>query len=142
MPHTLYMLTLLLLLSMTQPTADKTLEHTYAFRRAAIEAWGVTANGKLAREAGFVVYSNGLTSGIESNDARLGHGELVLPITHNAFAYVHSHPNSLEDRPSVADRAIAKRIGKPIYVISRSGLWEACPTGEIVLVFEGTGWMR
>ncbi len=40
-----------------------------------------------------------------------------------------------------ADVQIAKKIGKPIAVISRTGLYEVGGTGTVKRVFAGTKWM-
>lgn len=54
---------------------------------------------------------------------------------------VHTHPNMLEDRPSIGDIKAAKKAGLPIYVVSRSGLWMTDGSGKVTNVFSDPNWM-
>jgi hypothetical protein len=47
------------------------------------------------------------------------------------FAIQHTHPNASSDKPSANDVEAAKKIKKPIYVTSRTGLWMASSDGKV-----------
>jgi hypothetical protein len=57
------------------------------------------------------------------------------------FGIVHTHPNASSDKPSANDVEAAKKIKKPIYVTSRTGLWMASPDGKVTQVFKSPSWM-
>ena len=50
-----------------------------------------------------------------------------------ALAIVHTHPIHADPRPSSGDAALARRLGLPVYTLTRNGLWEARPDGTIRL---------
>jgi hypothetical protein len=56
------------------------------------------------------------------------------------FAIQHTHPNASSDKPSANDVEAAKKIKKPIYVTSRTGLWMASPDGKVTQVFKSPTW--
>jgi hypothetical protein len=57
------------------------------------------------------------------------------------FAIQHSHSNASSDKPSANDVEAAKKINKPIYVTSRTGLWMVSPgDGKITQVFKSPTW--
>lgn len=47
---------------------------------------------------------------------------------------VHTHPDALNPKPSTCNKCdadTAKQIDKPVYTVSRKGVWKVSPTGEI-----------
>jgi hypothetical protein len=44
------------------------------------------------------------------------------------------------DRPSANDIEAAKRIKKPVHVTSKTGLWEAEPSGKVNHIFSSPTW--
>jgi hypothetical protein len=56
------------------------------------------------------------------------------------FAIQHTHPNASSDKPSANDVESAKKLKKPIYVTSRTGLWMASPDGKVTQVFKSPTW--
>ena len=50
-----------------------------------------------------------------------------------AVAIVHTHPRRADPRPSAADAALARRLGLPVYTLTRSGLWAARSDGRVIL---------
>jgi hypothetical protein len=56
------------------------------------------------------------------------------------FGIVHTHPNASSDKPSANDVEAAKKIKKPIYVTSRTGLRMASPDGKVTQVFKSPTW--
>jgi hypothetical protein len=57
------------------------------------------------------------------------------------FAIQHTHPNASSDKPSANDVEAAKKIGKPIYVTSRTGFWMVSPKDrKVTQVFKSPTW--
>ncbi len=52
-------------------------------------------------------------------------------IPQDAVGQAHTHPSGTDPRPSGNDVAVARRLGMPVYTVSRSGIWMASPEGEI-----------
>ena len=50
-----------------------------------------------------------------------------------ALAIVHTHPLRTDPRPSSGDAALSRRLGLPVYTLTRHGLWVAQPDGTIRL---------
>lgn len=63
------------------------------------------------------------------------------PVPADTIAIVHSHPLALR-RPSANDRAEARRVGLPFYVVSRDSLWVAEPDGTLRELFRERNWWR
>lgn len=57
-----------------------------------------------------------------------------------AVAIVHTHPATVDPRPSGQDVETARQVGVPIYTVSRSGIWKAVPDGSIVSVDDSRWW--
>ena len=59
---------------------------------------------------------------------------------------VHTHPvrsqggRFLDPRPSEAEKALAKILGRPVYVLSRGAVWVALPGGEPRQIVTGIWW--
>ena len=53
------------------------------------------------------------------------------PLPAGAAALLHTHPASENPRPSVRDRAVARRIRMPVYAISRWAIYRADPDGTV-----------
>jgi hypothetical protein len=49
-----------------------------------------------------------------------------------AFALVHTHPRADGPRPSLHDAKLAGRLGLPVSVLSREGVFTALPNGRVV----------
>lgn len=50
-----------------------------------------------------------------------------------ALAIVHTHPLHADPRPSSGDAALARKLGLPVFTLTRNGLWAAQPDGTIRL---------
>ncbi len=48
-----------------------------------------------------------------------------------AVALLHTHPATGDPRPSVRDRAVARRLRLPVYTISRWAIYRAEPDGTV-----------
>jgi hypothetical protein len=57
----------------------------------------------------------------------------------DAVAIVHTHPTVVDPKPSLQDIQTARRIGVPVYTVSRYGIWKAGPDGLVVAV-DGERW--
>ena len=125
----------------TQPTESGAEERQQKFIEAARTAWGNAASGTLRKEAGFIDYKNRLQEPDQTEPSR--NNELEQRVPKSAFATVHTHSNERQPDPSDADIQVAKKIGKPVYVISREGLYMVRPSdGKVMQVFQGTDWMK
>lgn len=124
-----------------QPSASNALENQPAFRAASRQAWDISAHGLRPREAGFAVSGQGFTGTVAKAD-NTDHGEVAVPMQADTIAIVHTHPNSVQDKPSLNDIAQAKRNKVMVYVISRTGLWEVETDGTVVHVYFNEEWMR
>ena len=58
-------------------------------------------------------------------------------------AIVHTHPNRSSEKPSTQDRALADRMGVPVYTLTNRGLWGYDPsTKKTALVMDGMRWFH
>lgn len=112
------------------------------FHAKALLLWNTVRCGMAAQEAGFIVYDDGSFGPMVTTNDTPGHGEIKFPALPHAAAYVHSHPNNLQDKPSAGDIQAAKKSGKFVYVISRSGLWQVAPDGKVTQIHDGTSWLK
>ena len=55
------------------------------------------------------------------------------PQADGRVAIVHTHPLRTDPRPSSGDAALSRRLGLPVYTLTRYGLWVAQPDGTIRL---------
>jgi hypothetical protein len=103
------------------PTEAGAGENTERFRAAAKQSRANAASGSLRKEAGFIDYKNRLQERDQTEPSR--NNELEQRVPKSAFATVHTHSNERQPDPSDANIQVAKKIGKPLNVISRSGLF-------------------
>lgn len=66
------------------------------------------------------------------------HWEGSIPAA--AVAIAHTHPTRVDPKPSQQDAETARRLGVPVYTVSRSGIWKAMPDGSIVPVRDSDWW--
>jgi hypothetical protein len=131
-----------------QPTAAGALENSDDFRNQSKAAWDAIHQGANANaESGFSVYKDGTGSSIHTEVHPQTSGMVAVPhdtihYGKDDFAINHVHPNATSDKPSQNDQEAAKKIGKPIYVTSKTGLWMVRPSdGKILRVFQSPSWM-
>lgn len=62
------------------------------------------------------------------------------PTPAGAVAIVHTHPTVVDPKPSPQDVETARRLGLPVYTVSRTGIWKAEPGGAIVAVGDARWW--
>jgi len=134
-----------------QPTAEGSIEHSEAFKKAARDAWSEVSYGDLPQESGFTVDKRG-TPGpmvrgreIESN-ATTGSTTFKIP-PGGVFATLHTHPRPTGTKnwiqqPSQPDIDVAKKSHENVYVVTSSGLWLAEPNGQVTQVYKNDDWMK
>jgi Prokaryotic homologs of the JAB domain len=54
------------------------------------------------------------------------------PVPLNVLAQFHTHPANAAPRPSRNDARVAAKIGVPVFVISREGIWSVDPYGRFL----------
>jgi hypothetical protein len=129
-----------------QPTAAGALENSEDFRSQSKAAWGATSQGNSPNtESGFSVYSDGGASSLHTETHPQGTGlasqwKDKISYAPSDLGIVHTHPRISSDKPSANDVEAAKKIKKPIYVTSRTGLWMASPDGKVTQVFKSPTW--
>ncbi len=62
------------------------------------------------------------------------------PVPAEAVAIVHTHPAVVDPKPSPQDIVTARRLGIPVYTVSRTGIWKAGPDGLVVAVEDAHWW--
>ena len=123
-------------------TAGGALENTDAFRKAAQAAWGAIQNGNAREETGFAVDLAGQPGAmIRRTDEASGKGHINMIVPTNSAAVLHTHNNHLDDKPSPKDIESAKEFKRPLYTLSRSGLYHTDATGKVTQIFSGTGFL-
>jgi Prokaryotic homologs of the JAB domain len=73
------------------------------------------------------------------NGRRFRAAQWTGPVPAGAVAIVHTHPDMVDSKPSEQDVQTARRLGVPVYTVSRTGIWKAVPDGSIVSV-DGSRW--
>lgn len=129
------------------PTAAGALENSDDFRNQSKAAWDAVNQGRNRfAESGFSVYNDGTASSLHTEihpqtSGIAGPPHDTIHYGKSDFAIQHSHPDATLDQPSRADIEAAKKIGKPVFVTSRSGLWEVRPSdGKVFHVFRNPDW--
>jgi hypothetical protein len=64
----------------------------------------------------------------------------VGPVPAHAVAIVHTHPAMVDPKPSPTDIETARRLGMPVYTVSRSGIWKAGRDGQVIAVADARWW--
>lgn len=57
-----------------------------------------------------------------------------------AIAIVHTHPMTVDPRPSQTDCETAARLRIAVYTVSRSGIWKAGPNGALTRIGDERWW--
>lgn len=132
----------------SEPTAAGALENSADFRNQARASWdAVNKGGNPYAESGFSVYNDGGASSLHTEIHPQTSGMPMqwkdkIAYGKDDLAIVHTHPNASSDKPSANDAEAAKKIKKPIYVTSRTGLWVVTPDGKVSQVFNKSDWMN
>jgi hypothetical protein len=127
-------------------TAENALENRDDFRKQAQKAWGmVRMNSQPGYEAGFTVdrdgHINPVTAGVEMDpNNRAQQGGMKQVVTPDTAETLHIHNRGMGPKPSQADIDVAKKIGRPVYVASISGLFQVDAQGNVKHVFSNPDW--
>ena len=87
--------------------------------------------------------SNGVISAVRwphTANRRSEHYEGAIPA--GTVAIAHTHPLQADPRPSRGDIEQARKIGLPIYVVTRRNLYVVDASGGVMELFARTDWMR
>jgi hypothetical protein len=114
-----------------------------ALRAPAYRLWAAADFGSTPRECAAWVVPDG-SEGVRwvnwPNGRRFLTAKWKGPVPAGAVAIVHTHPAMVDPKPSEQDIETARRIGLPVYTVSRSGIWKAVPDGSIVPVESSRWW--
>lgn len=90
----------------------------------------------------FVRDANGVISSVDwphTGNRTSEHYNGAIPA--GTVAIVHTHPLQADEHPSRGDIAQARKIGLPIYVVTRMNLYVVDPNGDVIKLFAGTNWI-
>jgi hypothetical protein len=119
------------------PTKEGSVEYDPKFKETASKVWETAERGKSSTESGTYLEAN-LDRGPIATSNEDGKMSLVTP--KDAPYTMHTHPDHFKDgsaggQPSGKDIETAKKLGKYVYVVSRSGLSYVGPHGEQGVVY-------
>lgn len=105
-------------------TAAGAFENSPEFQQRAIAAWNAIQQGRKNAESGFMMFPDNVPGPIRvmPNLENLD-GHMSWQAPPDAMLLLHTHPNVDQDDPSSNDIASAKQWKRPVYVMSRSGLY-------------------
>jgi hypothetical protein len=81
-----------------------------------------------------------LNAVIWPQNGRYRSGHYEGPVPAGTVAIAHTHPPEADRRPSRGDIEQAKKIGMPIYVVTRWNLWVADAQGDVHELVARTDW--
>ena len=87
--------------------------------------------------------ANGSVSSVpwpQTGRFRSEHYQGTLPT--GTVALAHTHPWQADQRPSQGDIEQARKIGLPIYVVTRWNLYVVDSKGKVITLFARTDWTR
>jgi len=85
--------------------------------------------------------ANGVITSVmwpHSANRRSEHFEGMIPA--GTVAIAHTHPLQADQHPSGGDIALAKKIGLPIYVVTRRNLYVVDSSGVVIELLTRTNW--
>lgn len=121
------------------PSKDGVLENSPDFKKAAWDVWTAAGRGRYENEAGVSLDDKGKEAPVQVSK-KDGRASLVVPASSKVL--LHSHPNSAGGQPSEKDIESAKKYGKTIYVVSKSGLQGVDKFGKTTIVYSDPTWMN
>jgi hypothetical protein len=125
------------------PTKEGVLENSPEFKKTASAVWEAAARGKNATESGTYLDPNLERGPISTSNTE---GKMSLVVPKDAQSTIHSHPNHagssmMGGQPSDTDIQTAKKLGKSVYVVSKSGLQVVEKDGKVTNVYSNPDWM-
>lgn len=112
------------------------IEYSPQFQKAVNDAWMDTRGGNADAEGAFSINNKGQISPIIRSE---GH-RVVADLPPDTVAFVHTHANNRDWKPSPADVASAKRLGIPIITADSHGLYETDAKGDTEKEFDNLDW--
>jgi hypothetical protein len=114
------------------PTKEGTVEYDPKFKDTAARVWAQANFGRDSNESGTYLDQNLDRGPIATSNTD---GKMSLQVPNDAPYTIHTHPDHFKGgaaggQPSETDIATAKKTGKYVYVVSRSGLQYVGPHGE------------
>ena len=107
------------------------------------KAWSVASAGTSSQEGVVLIFR--LMDGsyrAQSQGATNQYKRFTFKFTPNAVAIVHTHPNSIDPRPSPEDSELSDKLGVPVYTITTRGMFMYNPkTKKITKIMEGMDWL-
>jgi hypothetical protein len=111
-------------------------------RDEAFHLWAAGGFGadRTERAAWVVRAASGVAWRVWPWDRRYLESRWLGPTPAGAMAIVHTHPASVDPRPSPTDVATARRLEVTVYTVSRTGIWKAGPDGAVTRVGDERWW--
>jgi hypothetical protein len=125
------------------PSKEGVVENSPQFKEAAKAIWKAANEGRNPNEAATTIDKNTERGPIVVGDQE-GHMSMVVPA--DATSQLHTHPNHFQGQqaggqPSQTDIATAKKLGKNVYVVSKSGLQMVDKYGKVTSIYNNSDWM-
>jgi hypothetical protein len=125
------------------PNRSGVLENSPGFKKAASEVWEKAGRGRESTEAGTYLDQNNERGPIVASNTE---GKMSLVVPKEAQSTIHSHPDHFNGtqaggQPSGVDIDTAKKLGKSVYVVSKSGLQVVEKDGKVTNVYSNPDWM-
>ena len=107
------------------------------------KAWSVSSAGTSNQEGVVLIFR--LLDGsyrAQSQGNTNQHKKFTFKFAPNAVAIVHTHPYSIDPRPSPEDAEVSDKLGVPVYTITNRGMFMYSPkTKKITKVMDGMDWI-
>jgi hypothetical protein len=124
------------------PSRSGVLENSPEFKKAASAVWEAAGRGRNTSESGTYLDQDLERGPIVSSNTE---GKMSLVVPKDAQSTLHTHPDHFNGtqaggQPSDVDIATAKKLGKSVYVVSKSGLQVVEKDGKVTNVFNNPDW--
>lgn len=125
------------------PSREGVSENSPEFKKAAADVWKAAGEGRNSNESGTYLDQNNERGPIATSNTE---GKMSLVVPKEAQSTIHSHPNHagssmMGGQPSETDIATAKKLGRSVYVVSKSGLQVAEKDGKVTNVYSNPDWI-
>jgi hypothetical protein len=125
------------------PSRSGVLENSPEFKKAASDVWEKAGRGRESTEAGTYLDQNNERGPIVASNTE---GKMSLVVPKEAHSTLHTHPDHFNGtqaggQPSGVDIDTAKKLGRSVYVVSKSGLQVVEKDGKVTNVYSNPDWM-
>jgi hypothetical protein len=107
------------------------------------KAWAVSSAGTANLEGVVLIFR--LVDGsyrAQSQGLTNQHKRFTFKFTPNAVAIVHTHPTSIDPRPSAEDQEISDKLRVPVFTITSRGMFMYNPkTRKTTKIMDGMDWL-